>query len=179
MNLQLHGKNIEVTPALREYAEKKLSRLGRYFEEPLHVQVSFEVERGRHIVEVTAPVAGYILRGEEATADMYASLDRVWDKLERQIHKYKTRLNRKARQDGVPRKAEPARAEHEEAEAGEAPQIVRVKRFHLKPMHVDEAVLQMDLLGHDFYVFQNAETGVVNVLYRRREGGYGLIEPAR
>ncbi|MBX5476986.1 MAG: ribosome-associated translation inhibitor RaiA [Clostridia bacterium] len=179
MNLQLHGKNIDVTPALREYAEKKLSRLGKYFDEPLHVQVSFEVERGRHLVEVTVPVSGYILRGEEATGDMYASLDRVWDKLERQIHKYKTRLNRKARQDGGAKKPERAKEERTEDPSEDLPRIVRVKRFHLKPMDVDEAVLQMDLLGHDFYVFQNAETDVVNVLYRRREGGYGLIEPAR
>ncbi|MFO7173576.1 MAG: ribosome-associated translation inhibitor RaiA [Bacillota bacterium] len=171
MQVAVYGKNIEVTAALREYAQKKLNKLDRYLQEPADAQVTFSVERGRHIVEVTIPVRdGYLLRGEEATDDMYASIDLVVEKLEKQIHKYRSRFRRKGgpAQTGIPP------AGQEEAEGD---RIVRVKRFALKPQTVEEAVMQMNLLGHDFYVFTNAETGQVNVVYRRKDGNYGLIEP--
>lgn len=180
MQLTIRGRNLEVTDALRDYVEKKLRRLQKYFYRPVSAQVALGVERGRHLIEVTVPLDGLLLRGEEASEDMYASIDQVVDKLERQIHKYKTRINRKLRRDGnhvqrgivVEEGGGPA-PEEEPAE------VVRVKRFPLKPMEVEEAILQMNLLGHDFFVFLNAATEDVSVVYRRKEGGYGLIEPGR
>jgi putative sigma-54 modulation protein len=163
----IFAKNLDLTPALRAHAEKKLAKLDRYFEAPLSAQVVMAVERGRHIVEVTVPVDGWILRGEDASEDMYTSVDRVVDKLERQIHKYKTRLIRRPRSE-----PQPAPAPEQELE------VVRVKRFALKPIPVTEAALQMQLLGHDFFVFRDADAGgVVAVVYRRRDGRVGLIEP--
>ncbi|MBT9259141.1 MAG: ribosome-associated translation inhibitor RaiA [Clostridiales bacterium] len=175
MQFQIHGKNLDLTGALREHVEKKLGRLEKYFDEPLHVQVTLETQRDQHRAEATIPVAGYILRAEASSSDMYASIDSLWDKLERQIHKYKTRLNRKPRQEAARAQAEEAAAAPE-AEGEES--LVRVKRFHLKPMTVSEAVLQLELLGHDFFVFTNAETDDINVVYRRKKGGYGLIQRA-
>ncbi len=182
MQCMITGRNIEVTDALREYAERKLSRLDRYFYRPLTAQVTLTAEKGRHIAEVTVPLDGLVLRGEEASGDMYASIDAIIDKLERQIHKFKTRINRKLRREGPARgllteAAGPA--EGAEAAEEEPLPLVRTKRFALKPMEPEEAILQMNLLGHDFYVFESAASGEVNVVYRRRDGGYGLIEPVR
>ena len=128
------------------------------------------MEKGRHIVEVTVPVNGMLLRGEEATDDMYASIDLVVEKLEKQIDKYKTRLTRKLR---------PQIADEPVPKVFDDPVIVKTKRFAIKPMAVDEAVMQMNLIGHDFFVFADADTNQVNVVYRRRDGNYGLIEPDR
>ena len=185
MNIAIYGKNIDVTEALKDYARRKIGKIARYFNgESLQAQVTLSIERDRHIVEVTIPLPnnGLLIRAEEESDDMYASIDLVVDKLERQIRKFKTRLHRKARRlegtTGTPvaeveaDASEPAWAEGEEEE-----RVVRTKRFAIKPMTVDEAILQMNLLGHDFFVFANAATGQVNVLYRRRDGQYGLIEP--
>lgn len=176
MQLALRGKNIEVTPSLRAYVARKLEKLDKYFAQPLLAQVALAVEKDRHIVEVTIPIDSLLLRAEEATDDMYASVDLVVDKLERQIHKLKTRLHRKLRRDDTLRIADLPQGEQVAAE-DEEPRVVRTKRFPLKPMTVDEAIVRMELLGHDFYVFRNAETEEVNVVYRRRAGHYGLIEP--
>ncbi len=173
MKLSVRGKNIEVTEALREHAQKRVGKINKYFDFGTEAQVSLGVVRGLHTVEVTVMVNGMILRAEEATNDMYASIDMVVDKLERQIAKYKTRINRKARQTGGIRAAAELPKVEEEGE----PQVVRTKRFPVKPMPVEEAILQMDLLGHDFFVFANADTDEVNVVYRRKDGNYGLIEP--
>ncbi|GAA5346404.1 ribosome-associated translation inhibitor RaiA [Planifilum fimeticola] len=182
VKFNIRGNNLEVTPALREYAEKKLSRLERYFDTPLEsdVNVSLAIQRDEHKVEVTIPLPGALVRAEEASGDMYASLDLVVEKLERQIRKYKTKVNRKFRQEGSLRSQwkdtgvkNGAPRELEE----DAPEVVRIKRFSLKPMDVEEAILQMDMLGHNFFVFSNADTNRVNVVYRRRDGRYGLIEP--
>lgn len=178
MQVAVFGRNLEVTPALRQYAEKKLRKLEKYVAVPLSAQVTFAIERGRHIVEVTVPLGGLILRGEEASDNMYASIDLVADKLEKQLVKYKSRVARR-------RTAAAAGAEDLTAgevngsveEAEPADRVVRVKRFILKPQTIDEAVMQMNLLGHDFYVFTNAETNQVAVVYRRKDGNYGLIEP--
>lgn len=182
MNIAIYGKNIDVTEALKDYARRKVGKVARYFDDPLQAQVTLSIERDRHIVEVTIPVPfnGLLIRAEEESDDMYASIDLVVDKLERQIRKFKTRLNRKARRlEGTTATAvvEPETDEEEWVEAAEEPRVVRTKRFAMKPMTVDEAILQMNLLGHDFFVFSNAATGDVNVLYRRRDGNYGLIEP--
>ncbi len=180
MQVSVRGKNIEVTDAIKEYVEKKLSRFQKYFYRPLTAQVALAVERGRHIVEITIPLDGYLLRGEEASEDMYASVDLVMDKLERQVHKFKTRLNRKLRRDGQNQRGIVTEAGPEAApEPAEEQGVVRVKRFPMKPMEVEEAILQMNLLGHDFFVFTNAQTEEINVVYRRKGGGYGLIEPSR
>lgn len=173
MQIVVKGKNIAVTPALRRYAEKKLGKLSRYFNSIPEATVTLSVEKNRHIVEVTVPLnGGMLLRGEEETPDMYASIDLVVEKLERQIEKYKTRLARQIKAGSVLDLAPTP-----EQEEDEEPKIVRTKRFAMKPMQVEEAILQMNLLGHDFFVFSNAETGEVNVVYRRRDGNYGLIEP--
>ncbi|NLM47093.1 MAG: ribosome-associated translation inhibitor RaiA [Firmicutes bacterium] len=176
MKLTLHGKNVEVTEALKKYAEKKLGKIDKYFAVDTEAQVTMSVQRGMHKVEVTAVIDGLILRAEVATDDMYASLDQVVDKLERQIAKYKTRINRKARQGGILKvNNDQPQPEEEEEELA----VVRTKRFLIKPMPVEEAILQMNLLGHDFYVFVNAENNdEINVVYRRKDGNYGLIEPA-
>ncbi len=177
MKINVRGKNIDATPSLVDYAHKKLGKLDKHFEENADVQVVMSVIREEHIVEVTVNLNGMILRGEESTGDMYASIDQVVDKLERQIKKYKTRMHKQMRQKGVrPMSEQQAALEAEEPEE-DKPQVVRTKRFPLKPMTVEEAILQMDLLGHNFFVFANAETDAINVIYKRKDGNYGLIEP--
>lgn len=173
MIIKARGKNIEVTPALQDYLEKRLSKLDKYFEEELEAQVTLSVVKESQGVEVTISINGLLLRAEEATGDMYASIDLVVDKLERQLHKYKTKINRKVRQKGLKEQFANLRREEETAE----PRVVRTKRFVMKPMPLEEAILQMNLLGHDFYMFTNAETDEINVIYKRKDGNYGLIEP--
>lgn len=184
MELTVKGKNLEVTPALRQYVEKRLGRLEKFFEgRKVIAIVMLRTERNQQIVEVTLQVDGLLLRGEEGGPDMYASIDGVLEKLERQVHKYKTRINRKLRQENRELEAEiktspPAALPlEEEKEPAEPFRVVKTKRFAVKPMSVEEAIMQMELLGHDFYVFSNAETEEVNVVYRRKDGAYGLIEP--
>ncbi len=182
MNFSIRGDRIEVTEALREYVEKKLGRLERYFEAPptSEVNVKLSVIREKQNVEVTIPLTGVLLRAEEKSDDMYASIDLVVDKLERQIRKYKTKVNRKVRQevgyknlfkDDV---VTPVHLLEEEDEY----EVVRTKRFTLKPMDVEEAILQMNMVGHNFFVFANSDSSQVNVVYKRADGKYGLIEPA-
>ena len=173
MEIKVHGKNLEVTKALQDYARKKAAKISKFFEqEPLEIQVTMSVERETHIVDITVSVNGLLLRGEEKTGDMYASIDGAVNKIERQVHKYKTRINRRLREENRVVLPSP-----EGVEEAPEPKIVRTKRFAIKPMSVTEAVMQMDLLGHDFFVFFNADTEEVNVVYKRRGGNYGLIEP--
>ena len=177
------GKHLRVTPALREYATVKVSRIARYLDHPQEAQVVLSVERRRgvgraQVAEVTLRGDGVLLRGEEASPDMYASLDRVVDKLRRQIERYRSRWILKRRLDESRRRVrQRSQAEARLRRPPPQPQIVRVKRFAMKPMTPEDAALQMELLGHDFFVFRNASTLEVNVVYRRREGGYGVIEP--
>ena len=173
MRIRVSGKNIEVTNALREKVEKKLSKLEKYFNPNTEVNATLTVEKNRHIIEVTIPFNGVILRGEEATEDMYSSIDNVVEKLEKQIAKYKTRIERRIK-DGSVRFDKFSFSQEED---DDEPKIVKTKRFAMKPMPVEEAVLQMELLGHSFFMFYNAETDEVNVVYKRRDGDYGLIEP--
>lgn len=173
MQITVRGKNIQITDALRDYATKKVERLSKYFDRPVEAQVMLTVEKDRHTVEVTAMVDALILRGEESSPDMYASIDLVADKLEKQIDRYKTRISRRLRTNGFKNGAAiPAMPDEDEG-----PRIVRSKRFPMKPMPVEEAVLQMNLLNHDFFVFMNAETENFAVVYKRKDGHYGLIEP--
>ncbi len=177
MKVIVRGKNIEATPALVDYATKKLSKLEKHFDRAADAQVVLSVIREDHIVEVTFNLDGLILRGEESTGDMYASIDMVADKLEKQIGKYKTRMNKSMRQQGLRTISEKHAAKEAEERASEEPTVVKTKRFTLKPMTVEEAIMQMDLLGHDFFVYSDADSDSVNVLYRRKDGNYGLIEP--
>lgn len=174
MEIKIQGKNVEITEALRQYAKKKVNKIGKYFEQdPLEAQVTMAIERGLHIVDITVLINGLILRGEERTGDMYASIDNAVEKIERQIHKYKTRINRRLREENRV-VLQPVKEKVEEVLE---PAIVRTKRFAIKPMSAEEAVMQMDLLGHDFYVFFSSDSEEVNVVYKRRDGNYGLIEP--
>ena len=175
MKIILSGKNLEITEALREQAYKKVQKLSRYFNEDTEAQVTMTVENYRHIVEVTIPFNGVVIRAEESTDDMYTSIDKVLDKLERQIHKHRTKLERKMKSGAF--KYERPIFSSEINVYEEMPKVVKTKRFAIKPMSVEEAILQMDLLGHDFFVFTNAATDEVNVLYARKDGNYGLIEP--
>ncbi|AEG16820.1 sigma 54 modulation protein/ribosomal protein S30EA [Desulfofundulus kuznetsovii DSM 6115] len=171
MKVQVRGRNVEVTNALKEYVEKRLGKLVKYLDLIEEAQVTLTVEKDSHRVEVTIPINGIILRGEESTGDMYASIDLVVEKLEKQIERYKGRLYRRLGRQNTEVKA----GDNKKEEDG--PRIVRTKRFAMKPMSVDEAVMQMNLLGHSFFVFSNADTEKVNVVYRRKDGNYGLIEP--
>ena len=177
MKISVRGKNIEVTPALVDYAEKKISKLDKHFDKSTDAQVVLSVIRDEHIVEVTMYFNGLILRGEESTSDMYASIDMVLDKLERQVKKYKTRMNKSLRQRGLRVISEKHAATEAEERAEEEHRLVKTKRFSLKLMNVEEAILQMDLLGHNFFVFVNDESNSTSVVYRRKDGHYGLIEP--
>jgi len=182
MNYNIRGENIEVTAAIRDYVEKKVNKLERYFDSEItsdvHVNISVYNEEQR--IEVTIPMTNLLLRAEEHNPDLYAAIDLVVDKLERQIRKHKTKINRKFRQNGSAKVAfaqmEKEAAKEHEDESDEI-EIVRTKRFNLKPMDSEEAVLQMDMLGHSFFVFENATSGDTNVVYRRKDGKYGLIEP--
>jgi len=176
----IRGQQIAVTDALRDYVEKKLSRLERYFESPLtsEVNVTLSVIKNKQGVEVTIPLTGVMLRAEEKHDDMYAAIDLVVDKLERQIRKHKTKINRKFRQDRGLKAVftEDAGTAVQVMEDEDELEVVRTKRHTLKPMDVEEAILQMNMVGHSFYVFANAESKEVNVVYRRNDGRYGLIE---
>ncbi|MFD1849015.1 ribosome hibernation-promoting factor, HPF/YfiA family [Oceanobacillus bengalensis] len=183
MKYNIRGENIEVTAAIREYVEKKIGKLERYFDTPLtsEVHVNLSVYNDEQRIEVTIPMTDLLLRAEVQRTDLYAAIDLVVDKLERQIRKYKTKINRKVRQNGAPKhafaKMERETFDNNDEEIDEI-EIVRTKRFNLKPMDPEEAVLQMDMLGHAFFVFTNDKSGESNVVYRRNDGKYGLIEPS-
>ena len=173
MKLNFAGKNMEVTEALKEVTSKKLKRLDKYFNKDVEGNVVYSTERNWKILEITIDLPGTILRAEEASDDMYAAIDKAVDVLERQIRKYKTKLQRR-QQTGKTIRFENVMPLEEEKER---PRIVRTKRFAMKPMSAEEAVLQMELLGHNFFVFRNAESEEVSVVYKRKDGKYGLIEP--
>ncbi|MGI6467541.1 MAG: ribosome-associated translation inhibitor RaiA [Syntrophomonadaceae bacterium] len=175
MRFEIRGKNIEVTDALKEYTTKRLSKLEKYFDDSRDAQVAMSIEGERHKVEVTIPLNGMILRGEETSEDMYSSIDLVEEKLEKQLDKYKTRLIKSHRASGL-KKAMMENPAGNNA-PGEQFKIVRTKRFALKPMDEEEAIMQMNLLGHNFFVFFNSKTEEVNVVYKRKDCNYGLIEP--
>ncbi len=167
MDITVRGKHLDVTNSLREYVEKRVGKLERFFDVPLAAQVTLSVQKDRQTVEVTMPVGGVVLRGEVSTGDMYSSIDMVVEKLEKQIDKYKTRITKRFR---VAAEAGGALLEAE-------PGVVRTKRLALKPISVDEAIMRLNLVGHDFFVFTNEATGDINVLYRRKDGDYGLLQP--
>ena len=173
MRYIMYGKNIEVTEGLRSAVEDKFGKLARYFTEDTEIHVTFSVEKELQKIEVTIPMKGNIVRAEEESVDMYASIDMVEDTIERQLRKFKNKLV-----DQKQNAMSLAQAFLEEEPADEDDvKIVRTKRFAVKPMDVEEACVQMELLGHNFFVFRNAETDEVNVVYKRKGNTYGLIEP--
>lgn len=174
MKLSIYSKNIQLTDALRESTIKKLKRLDKFFRQDVEAKVVLSVEKKIHKVEVTIPFSGRIVRVEETSDDMYNALDEAVESLEQQIRKYKTKLLNKRHSNGSIKfeNIEPLEDEDEEEF-----KVVKTKRFAIKPMNIEEAVLQMDLLRHNFFVFLNADTDEVNVVYKRKDGNYGLIEP--
>ena len=175
MRYTISGKNINITPGLKDAVESKLGKLERYFSPDTEVQVTLSVEKGRQKIEVTIPVKGSIIRAEESSNDMYVSIDLVEEIIERQIRRYKKKLIDK-KQAAIA--FSQAFIEDEEDTAYEDDiQIVKTKKFAMKPVNPEEACLQMEMLGHNFFVFLNSETEQVNVVYKRKNGTYGLIEP--
>ena len=175
MNFIIRGKNIEVTPVLKDSVTSKLGKLERYFTPDTEIIVTLSVERDRQKIEVTIPVKGDIIRSEQTSTDMYVSIDLVEEVIERQLRKYKNKLIARHQEGGTFKQEffeeEPAIDSNDEI------QIVRTKKFGIKPMFPEDACVQMELLGHDFFVFSNAETEEVNVVYKRKNGTFGLIEP--
>ena len=167
------GKNIEVPEGLRSAVYDKIGKLERYFTPETEVHVTLSVEKDRQKIEITIPVKGNIIRAEEVSSDMYVSIDLVEEIIERQLRKHKNKLIEKQQ---AATSFNPAFVE-EEGYDDEEIQIVRSKRFAMKPMDPEEACVQMDLLGHNFFEFSNAETEEVNVVYKRKYGSFGLIEP--
>ncbi|MDO5713075.1 MAG: ribosome-associated translation inhibitor RaiA [Tissierellia bacterium] len=176
MLLEFVGKNIELTDALKNQAEKKLSKLDRYFNEEIEGKITFSTQKGNRTAEVTIYLPGTILRSEETTADMYASIDKAVDVLERQVRKYKTRLKKRYQNTETIRFENFEQSIPEKGDETADPQIIKRKKFDLKPMNVEEAILQMELLNHNFFVFLDGDTGRVSVLYKREDGNYGQIE---
>ncbi len=173
MNIIVTGRHLEITPALKTYAEKKIRRFDRYLSNIAEAIVTITVEKYRHKVEVLMKANGVLIQAEGTTNDVYSSIDEVAEKLERQIKKYKEKLvsHRKAEGKSM---AIPA-----EAATPESGKIIKNKRFELRPMSPDEAAMQMELLDKDFFVFTNDNSGNINVIYRRRDGNFGLIEPVK
>ncbi len=177
MQLMIQGKNIEVTDRLEDYIERKVGKLDRYLPTITEARMELSVEgaksaKDRQVAQLTVRGKGTLLRAEERTADMFTSIDAVVDKMYRQIIRYKGKRYGRGRGPG---EAPPVEVDEFEEEV--APHIVRTKRFQVAPMDEEEAVEQMELLGHDFFVFFNVNTSEVNVIYRRKDGDYGLIEP--
>ena len=175
MKVKVIGKNIEITEALKNIVEKKISRLDRYFNPEVEAQATLSVQKNRHTIEVTIPFNGVILRCEERNDDMYISIDIVVDKLERQIRKQKTKLEKRTHVTSLKFQGIPQYNNNEEEDTDS--KIVKTKKFAFKPMSAEEAVLQMELVGHSFYVYMSDDTSEVNVVYKRKDGNYGLIEP--
>jgi len=174
MKFIIIGKNLDVTESLKEAVESKLEKLERYFTPDTEVHVTLSVQKERQKIEVTIPVKGGIIRSEQQSNDMYVSIDLVEEVIERQLRKYKNKLVAK-NQEGS--NFAPSFYDVDDTADDGDIKIVRSKKFGIKPMYPEDACVQMELLGHDFFVFCNAETDEVNVVYKRKNGSYGLIEP--
>ena len=196
MQLQVSGRNLDITEPIREYAERKLARIERHLTEDTRVDLELAIERNRSIsanqyAELTVWTKGPVLRAHESANDMYAAIDLAVDKLDRQVRRYRERRrhwrpHHQARGvDALLPLSDADEAEAVEADANGSepalpiPTVVKTKRFNMKPMHPDEAALQLELVGHEFYVFLNAESDAVAVIYRRRDGNLGVIEPVQ
>ena len=173
MKFIIIGRNIDITEGLKSAVQEKLGKLERYFTPETEIHVTLSVEKDRQKIEVTIPVKGNIIRSEQVSSDMYVSIDLVEEVIERQLRKYKTKIVNQQQAGGNFQKefVEDEFLEDEEVN------IIRTKKFGIKPMYPEDACVQMELLGHNFYVFRNAETDEVNVVYKRKGNTYGLIEP--
>lgn len=176
MKFIISGRNIDVTSGLRSAIEQKLGKLERYFTPTTEIIVTLSVEKGRQKIEVTIPVKGTIIRSEQVSDDMYVSIDLVEEVIERQLRKYKNKIIDRHQEGGNLQPDFMDSDDDDDDDDGEI-KIIRTKRFGMKPMFPEDACVQMELLGHAFFVFENAETGEVNVVYKRKNGTYGLIEP--
>jgi ribosome hibernation promoting factor len=181
MRLQVKGRNLEVSEQIRQYAEEKLGKLDRLVNDPTRVELELTVEKNpsiseNNVAEATVWTKGPVLRAREASGDMKASIDQLVNKLERQVKRYREKRRvapRRHARDGVAAmESRPVELTEDESS------IVKTKQFSVTPMTAAEAVLQLELVGHDFFVFRNVETEIINVVYRRRDGDYGLIEPS-
>jgi putative sigma-54 modulation protein len=178
MQIMITARNLEMTSPLRSYAEEKVTRLQRFVDQITSVHVILSIEKHRQIAEVTLRVRDLTIRGEESSNNLYSAIDLVTDKIERQILRYKEKIvEHSGRGSAKSRPRDDGSLEEVEPFSEEIPRIVKTKRFAMKPLFPEEAVVQMGLLGHSFFVFRNARTQEVNVLYRRQDGDYGLIEP--
>lgn len=173
MKFIIVGKNIDVTEGLKTAVEDKIGKLEKYFNEDTEVHVTLSVEKERQKIEVTIPMKGNIIRSEQVSSDMYVSIDLVEEIIERQLKKYKNKLVDKKQSSSFFSTEFIEKDYMDEEEV----QIIRTKKFDIKPMYPEDACVQMELLGHNFFVFCNAETDQVNVVYKRKGNTYGLIEP--
>ena len=173
MKFVIVGKNIEVTQGLREAVESKIGKLEKYFSPETEAHVTLSTQKDSQKIEVTIPVKGNIIRSEQVSSDMYVSIDLVEEIIERQLKKYKNKLTDSRRNGKGGFTEEYLEREYEDGEV----KIIRSKKFDMMPMYPEDACVQMELLGHDFFVFVNAETEKVNVVYKRKGNTYGLIEP--
>ena len=174
MNIIVTGRHLEITPALKNYVEKKVKRINRYLSNISEAVVTISVQKYRHKVEVLLKVNGVLIQAEGITSEVYSSIDEVSEKLGRQIKKYKEKLVSHRKSEGKGSSGAP-----DVKSTLEVGRIIKNKRFELKPMSPDEAVMQMDLLDKNFFIFTNDNSGDINVIYRRRDGNFGLIEPLK
>lgn len=174
MNIIVTGRHLDITPALKNYVEKKVKRFNRYLSNISEAVVTISVQKYRHKVEVLLKVNGVLIQAEGVTSEVYSSIDEVSEKLGRQIKKYKEKLVSHRKSEGKGTSVRP-----DVGSTLEVGRIIKNKRFELKPMSPDEAVMQMDLLDKNFFVFTNDNSGEINVIYRRRDGNFGLIEPLK
>ncbi|MCX8030941.1 MAG: ribosome-associated translation inhibitor RaiA [Thermodesulfovibrionales bacterium] len=170
MNIIVNGRHLEITPALKSYAEEKIGKFEKYISNIHEAIVTLSVEKYRHKAEVLLKVNGYLIQAEGVTGEIYSSIDEVVEKLEKQVKKYKEKLH-------AYRKTDKRSSESPLTKSLEKGRIIKYKRFDMKPMNPEEAVDQMELLDKDFYVFINEKTNSINLVYRRKDGNYGLIEP--
>ncbi|MDK2896304.1 MAG: putative sigma-54 modulation protein [Candidatus Atribacteria bacterium] len=178
MDVIVRGKNLEINDTMRDYVTQKLGKLERFFKKIMEALVQFQLQRGRVKVEVTLSASGIVIRGEELGPEWRTAFDKVMEKLERQVKRYKGKLESRGaiqRQEVPP--SEVSSVVENVVEEEPEPQVVRVKEFVLRPMSVEDAIFQMELLGHSFFVFKDMDTEKVRVLYRRDDGNYGLIDP--
>lgn len=179
MQITTTFRHMEPSEALKTYAEEKLGRVAKYIDEPISVQVVFTVEKIRHDVEVTINAKGITIKASEETNDMYAAVDAVVDKIERQLKRYKERLKGHKPSEVNGREVRKSIVEAGGIETATEPVIIKTKTFSIKPMSVEEAIMQMDLMHKEFFVFTDSNTEHINVVYRRKDGNYGLIEPEK
>lgn len=175
MKINIIGRNIEITEGLRSTIEKKLNKFDKFFSQDVDAQVTLTVQKNNQIVEVMIPFNGIALRAEDSTNDMYKTIDQVIEKLERQARKQKTKLERRHQGSGL--KFQFLESSVDSNYEEEEHKIVKSKKFAMKPMSAEEAILQMELVGHSFFVYRDDVSDEVNVVYKRKDGNYGLIEP--